>query len=141
MGRLDEMAARVARSVAALADDVFTVRTEKPIRFRPEGSTMNSLANARAISAAGYEFVKATMVYDNVRGDWKVEAFFRRGGDPVTAHVFGGFSYGYGGEGPRGLLEFGQVFGLRLDPEKVLSHEYKDSMPPKGAADLEMVFT
>ena len=140
MGRLEDMAAKVARSVSALADDVFTVRTERPIRFKPEGGTVNSLANAKAIREAGYEFVKATMIYDNVRGDWKLEAFFRRENDPVSVHVFGGLNFGYGGQGPRGLLEFGEIFGIVLDPNKVTSNEYKQSMPPRGAADLEMVF-
>lgn len=138
MDRFDRLVSRVAKSVSALSDDVFT--EERPIRFKPEGSTINSLNNARFIRNAGYDYVKSTMVYDNVRGDWKVEAFFRRGNGPVVAHIFGGFSFGYGGEGPRGLLEFAEIFGFRLDSEKVTSHSYKESMAPRGAVDLVAEF-
>ena len=54
------LATRLAGIAERIAvDDVFTVK--KPIRFKPEGSTMYSLVNARMIRDAGYNFIRAYM--------------------------------------------------------------------------------
>jgi hypothetical protein len=123
----------VARALAG-ADDTFTVR--KPIRFKPEAGTKNSLENAQMIADAGYQFARATYDYDKTKADWKLTAFFERDGE-IASHIFKGFSVGYGGEGSRGMMSFAQIFGIRLDPKKVLGEE---GIPDKGLVDLERAF-
>lgn len=122
--------------VAAGADgDVFTVK--KPIKFKPDYGTANSLANARMIAEAGYSFVKATYTYDKNRADWKLTAFFDREGE-VASHVFRGFSFGYGGEGPNGMIEFGRIFGIELNRSVVLSPD--SGLPEQGTVDFIRTF-
>jgi hypothetical protein len=136
---------KIARRLVAMAkmlvadagDSTFTELT--PIRFKPEGSTMNSLANARMIKNAGYEFVKGVYSYDKDYGNYKLQAFFRRDGE-VSVHTFKGFSHGYGGEGPHGMVEFGEIFGVGLSREKVFSPEYKESLPASGTVDVVHAF-
>ena len=122
---------------AAAGDSVFTMK--RPIRFKPEGSTMNSLANAKAIQEAGYKFVKGVYTYEGNMGDYFLAAFFERD-DETAVHTFRGFSFGYGGEGPHGMMEFGRIFGLGLKEDKVMSREYKESLPKSGTFDLVHVF-
>ena len=129
--------AKIAKRVIAI-DDIFTVK--KPIKFSPEGGvTRFSLANARMILEAGYQFVRAIIKYDNIRGDWWVDAFFQRDGE-VASHEFGGFSFGYSGEGPRGLIEFSEMFGIGLNAGKITSPSYRESLPPKGVMNLVEMF-
>jgi hypothetical protein len=117
-----------------VADDAFTVK--KPLRFKSEGSTMSALTNARMIADAGYSFAHGTVRYDDTFGGiQEMEAFFRRD-DEVASRVFRGFNFGYGGEGPRGMIEFSQMFFIALDSKKILSHDYRASLPKKGTFDL-----
>ena len=122
----------IAREI--MAEDEFTV--PKPIRLKPEGSTMNALENARTISGAGYSFAHGTVHYDDQGGGvQEIEVFFRRG-DEVASHTFRGFNFGYHGEGPRGMAEFGKLMGIGLDSNKIFSHDYRASLQKKGAFDL-----
>ena len=92
-----------------------------PLRFKPEGSTMNSLANARMIKDAGYIVSGSPIfLYDTVHGNYELEVFFARG-DGVVSWTFTGFSAFYSGEGPRGLIEFGKIFDWNLKPNLVAS--------------------
>jgi len=127
---------KIARILAA-ADDAFTVKIEKPLRFKPEGSTMFSLTNARMIKDAGYEFVKGIYAYNRNMAEWRLNAFFRRDGD-VADHVFKGFSFGYGGEGPHGMMEFSDMFGIGLRRDKVLGNGA--GLPESGTFDLVQAF-
>ena len=137
---MKNLVVRLAKIVdkVATGDDIFTVK--KPIKFKPEGGvTRLSLENARMIQDAGYRFVRGIMQYDNVGGDWWVTAFFERN-EEMASHKFGGFSFGYGGEGPRGLIEFSRMFGIGLDAGKITSSSYRSSLPPKGIMDLVQMF-
>ena len=132
MKDIESKIARVTKRLAAV--DMFTVK--RPIRFKSEGSTMNALANAQAIAAAGYSFAHGTVRYDDYYGGvQEIEVFFKRD-DDIASHVFKGFNFGYGGEGPRGMIEFGQMFFIALDSKKILSHDYRASLPKKGTFDL-----
>ena len=131
-----EMVEAAKMLMGAADGDVFTVK--KPIRFKPEGSTMYSLANARMIAEAGYKFVKATFAFNNVKGTYSLTAFFERDGE-VASHIFKGFNYNYGGEGPHGMVEFGQIFGIHLDQNKILVHD-ASGLPEEGVVDLERAF-
>ena len=127
----------VAKSLVGVSGDTaFTIM--KPIRFKPEHGTRNSLENARMIVDAGYRFVKGVYTYDTTRGGWELQAFFDRDGE-TAIHTFNGFSFGYGGEGPHGLLEFGQIFGLGLKADKILVHDGA-GLPEKGTVDLVQAF-
>lgn len=131
---LKDRMSKIARTL--VADDVFTVK--KPIRFKPSYGTMNCLVNARMIAEAGYKFVKATYKYDTNMADWKMTAFFERDGE-VASHEFNGFSFGYGGEGPRGMMEFSQIFGIGLNERKVTEHGAA-GLPSAATVDLEQAF-
>ena len=115
--------------------DVFTVL--KPIRLKTDYGTANSLTNARLIADAGYKFIKATYAYDKNHADWKMTAFFERGSE-VASHIFRGFSFGYGGEGPHGMVEFGKIFNIHLDSQKILSDSA--GLPEEGVVDLVSAF-
>ena len=129
--------AKIAKRMVAV-DDLFTVK--KPIKFKPEGGvTRFSLENARMILEAGYQFERGIMQYDNVNGDWWVTVFFNRDGE-VASHKFGGFSFGYSGEGPRGLIEFSKMFAIGLNSDKITSSDYRGSLPQHGVMDLVQMF-
>lgn len=129
--------AKIAEKVAGY-DDIFTVK--KPIRFKSEGGvTRFSLENARMILEAGYLFERGIMQYDNVKGEWQVIVFFKRD-DEMGSFGFRGFSFGYSGEGPRGLVEFSRMFGIGLNANKITSPEYKSSLPPTGTMNLVEMF-
>jgi len=132
MDRLAQIAQRVA------AGDVFTIK--KPIKFKPEGSTMNAVFNARLIHDAGYEFAAGTVHYeDQFGGIQSIDVFFRRG-DELVSHTFKGFNCGYGGEGPHGLVEFSELFGIGLSKNKIMDHDYRASLSPKASFDLQQMF-
>lgn len=125
---------QLAKEISA-ASDVFTIL--KPIKFKPEGSTMNSLINARLIKEAGYEYVRGTMRYDLNKANWYLNVFFRRG-DEIAEHLFKGFSFGYSGEGSRGFVEFGNIFGIGLDYNRITNNN--QSLPQEGIVDIIKAF-
>jgi len=124
----EQIDAKIARIARMLISSPETHKFTKmvPIKFKPEGSTMNSLANARAIQEAGYEFQSGTTYYDNVKGNYDTVVWFTRGSE-TAKWIFKGFSAGYNGEGPRGLVEFGTIFGIPIKDEVVRDREYLTS--------------
>ena len=125
----------VARELAKVAklltaDDEFTVKKKLKLKKEP-GGTQVSLDNARAILNAGYGIEIATFTFDRVRADYRTDVMFWRD-DETVWHTFFGFSAGYGGEGPRGMIEFLRMFGNAVDPEKVMSRLPED----RGKIDL-----
>ena len=108
---------KIAKTMVSTMDK-FTVI--KPMRLKSEGATRNSLEIARLIQAAGYEVISTVYTWDKNIATWNLEVLFERYSDHHQAsHIFKGFSFGYGGEGPHGMIEFGKIFGLPLDESKV----------------------
>lgn len=95
-----------------------------PIKLKPEGATRFSLENAKIIADARYQLTSDApmMTYDKNKAVYKLKAHFKRGNDTFAEHTFLGFSFGYGGEGPHGLMEFGRLFNFDLDQSKVLGN-------------------
>ena len=61
----------------------------------------------------------------------------RRETDHAEAdHVFEGFSFGYGGEGPRGMQEFLKIFGWNPKASKILEHGVFEDQ--RGVMNLKM---
>ena len=119
---------RVAKQLEA-DYGVFTMK--KPIRFKPEGSTMNALTNAKLIAEAGYTYKSGIFEFKPQYGDYETSVIFER--DNETAlHTFKGFSFGYSGEGCRGLEEFSDIFGLGFDKEKIFGRGFIESLPMTG---------
>ena len=56
----------------------------------------------------------------------------------MTVHTFLGFSVFYSGEGPHGMMEFSNMFGIMLDGDKVLTNNM--GLPEKGTVDLVHAF-
>jgi len=108
----------VAKSI--MAGSGFTI--VKPLALKAEvGGTKVSLENAKRIMEAGYGLDSAVLDFDSNKADFHTIAKFSRGRE-VATWEFTGFSIGYGGEGPRGLIEFAAMFGLSLDRDKVLTY-------------------
>jgi len=117
---------RVAKSLVA-ASDVFTVL--KPIRFKQPYSTADCLYNARLILDAGYVLVSGYLNYDTNKADYETVATFKRGNELAT-YEFHGFGIGYNGEGPRGMQEFGKMFGWTFSDDGVFGRKFVDAKDP-----------
>jgi hypothetical protein len=113
----------------------FTVKN--PIRFRPEGATAASLANARMILDAGYKLEDGYFEYDTQWGNYKTTAFFSRD-EEYQEYVFKGFSIGYGGEGPHGMMEFGQIFGWKFKDENVFGRRLVEVSDPGSVKLMDL---
>jgi hypothetical protein len=88
------------------------------------------------IADAGYRFAHGTVKFDDdFGGIQSMEVFFRRD-DDIASHIFAGFNFGYGGEGPRGMAEFSKIFGLGLKGERIALPSYRALLPKKGTFDL-----
>jgi hypothetical protein len=124
----------VARQVMA-DHGVFTIM--KPIKLKPEGATRNSLENARMISIAGYSYRSGMFQFHPQHGGYETTVIFWRG-DETASHTFKGFSIGYGGEGPHGLVEFGTIFGIGFDDEKILGRKFIESLPNEGLVTFDL---
>lgn len=125
---------RLAREMVSVSN--FTVL--KPLKLVREGATRDSIMNARLLRYARYELVNGDMTYDNVAGSWEVKAYFFREIDHADGvHIFKGFSFGYGGEGPRGLHEFLKMFNWGADPKKIMSKSWDTSLPERGVINLK----
>ena len=91
----------------------------------------------KAIKAAGYDYIGSVYYYDKNKADWDLRMVFRRKGESEKQiHAFKGLSWGYHGEGPRGLMEVSDIFGLNLDKSKVLG-DVDTGLPEKGEITLE----
>jgi len=125
---------RVAKLLEAVKSP-FTIM--RPLQLKTEGATRASIANARLIKGAGYEIADDPVYeYDKTGVNWDLEVDFVRPSDGHRAtHNFDGFSWGYSGEGPRGLIEFSDIFGLGLDKDKILGKK-ETGLPDKGIVPL-----
>jgi len=130
-----KIARRIARECLGAGKDIFTVM--KPLRLKKEGPTRVSIENAKAIKNAGYEVASTVYDYDAQKMKWNLFCTFSRAGEVKRpGHTFEGLSWGYRGEGPRGLLEFGKIFGLNLDENKVLG-KVDAGLPEAATVSLE----
>ena len=121
MNKISKELSDVAKIVAVYRrKSEFTIC--KPLLLHQENCTSSSLKNATAIKEAGYELVDFNYTWNANRGPWRTEAVFIRDGNTVT-HIFEGFSIGYWGEGTRGFLEFGKIFGYNFNENKVTTKE------------------
>jgi len=121
----------VAKELVALKSDFQVV---KMLQLKREGATRDSLENARRIKEAGYLLVDGTFTYDSKHIEWITEARFRWVVDGSTeTHTFNGFSFGYHGEGPRGLQEFLKMFGWHPNDDKIFSNTFGSE---SGRVDL-----
>ena len=94
---------------------------------KENSSTEVSLANAQKIKNAGYAFVSGKYSWDKHLGDWSMTVHFLGSTGTVT-HLFRGFAIGFIGEGTKGFLEFGRIFGIYFNEEKLTTnHFFSDS--------------
>ena len=78
------------------------------------GVTRFSLENGRLLKERHGAVVQVALVYSDK--DWyQVHATYADG----HTHIFTGFSWGYKGEGPRGLAAWAKDNGVLLTPEKI----------------------
>lgn len=115
-------------------EDEFVVIKKLKLKKKEGGDTKLSLENAQLILDAGYDLEDATMTYNTNTAQYELKATFSKGNDRPF-HVFKGLSFGYGGQGPRGLISFGKMFGITLDENKVTSREMLKK-GEKGTIDL-----
>lgn len=127
---------KMARSLV-VATSTFTVM--RALRLKKEGSTRASIENAKLIKGAGYRILSTELKYDFQRGNFSLKAeFFRRLDNDTQEWTFEGVNFGYGGEGPRGLVEFSEIFGLGLNKEKILGDRADSGLPDKGKVSLSV---
>jgi len=88
----------------------------KPRLLKEAGVTQTSLKNERRLSKRLGRPVRVELHYDPDGDDWYIVRAFYDSGDQ---HNFTGFSWGYGGEGPRGLLEFCQRNSIPLTEREI----------------------
>jgi len=94
------------------------------IKLKPDnGATRDSLENARRIKDAGYSLYGGTFFGDSNKANYELTVLFVRD-KSIEQHTFKGFSVGYTGEGPHGFLEFAEMFGLKLNKNKILGGYY-----------------
>jgi hypothetical protein len=97
----------------------------KTLQLVQEGATRHSLENARRIENAGYILKGGTFRFDINMATWETNAEFEWVVDGSRAnYTFKGFSFGYSGEGPRGLEEFLTIFHWNPDREKIFSNQF-----------------
>lgn len=118
-----------------MADSVFTIK--KPMRLKPEGSTMNALANAKMIADAGYSYRSGIFSFDPQYGNYEMTVIFWRE-DETATHTFKGFNFGYGGEGPHGMRDFGRLFSVGFDEKKIFGREFIESLPNTGTVTFDL---
>lgn len=124
--------AGIRRSLVAVKSNFMVVKTLPLVR---EGATRDSLENARRILEAGYILRGGAFTFDSNYADWSTKAQFEWSVDgSIVEHEFRGFSYGYSGEGPRGLAEFFKMFRWSPDPNKIFSKQFGME---KGTVDLK----
>ena len=113
---------RIASDKVAVKSDFTVIR---PLQLKKDGATRDSLENARRIKDAGYDLLGGTFQYDRGKAEWTTKAYFKRAVDGSKAsHVFKGFSFGYGGQGPRGMIEFLDIFEWGPSEKKIVTPGY-----------------
>lgn len=78
--------------------------------IKETGTTRVSLSNADKIKKAGYTLTFASMHYNAKKANYWLTCIFKRDGEQEE-FTFNGFSFGYAGEGPNGLIEMLAKFG------------------------------
>jgi len=127
----------ISRELVSVARELVAVRSPfmvvKTLQLKREGATRDSLENARRILDAGYILKGGSFTFDSNRADWETWAQFRWSvDDSIVDYVFKGFSFGYSGEGPRGLETFLKMFHWNPDPDKIFRNQFgmeKGSVP------------
>lgn len=105
----------------------------KTLKLKPEGSTRVSLENLNKIIDAGFNIDRATLHLDREKGscrlhtEWTGES--KDNYDLFFVHEFLGFMAGYGGEGPRGLVEFCKNTNITdWTEDKIMDKEIKSGV-------------
>lgn len=92
---------------------------------RENSSTEVSLINAQKIKDAGYSVMDGKFSWDSNLGDWSMSVnFMDSTGTNMVHHLFRGFSIGFKSDGSKGFLDFGRIFGINFDEEKVMTKKY-----------------
>ena len=113
---------RIAKDMVAVKSEFTVIR---PLQLKKEGATRDSLENAQRIADAGYSLMGGVFKYDKMKAEWETKAYFMRSVDKAKAvHVFKGFAFGYGGQGPRGMQTFLEMFGWGPSEKKIISPGY-----------------
>lgn len=87
----------------------------KPRLLIEGGITQTSLKNDRRLTKRLGSPIRIELHHSN-GGEWyRVVAMYESG----DRHEFTGFAWGYGGEGPRGLLEFCQRHNIPLTAQEI----------------------
>lgn len=88
----------------------------RPNLIREGGVTKISLDNGERLRRAFGLPIAVRLVYTTDGPDWyRVFACYMPPNSDPRVHVFTGFSWGYGGEGPRGLAEWCKANDVPLD--------------------------
>lgn len=87
----------------------------KPRLLIEGGITQTSLKNDRRLTKRLGSPIRLELHYSKT-GEWYRAVAMYMSGD---RHEFTGFAWGYGGEGPRGLLEFCQRHDIPLDLDTI----------------------
>jgi len=120
---------RIAREIVSIARELVAVKSDftviKTLQLKREGATRDSIENARRILAAGYDLMSGIFEFNRNNAEWRTTAHFVRPGDRHKAvHVFRGFSFGYGGEGPHGMYDFLDMFGWGPSKAKIMDPSF-----------------
>ena len=96
------------------------------IKLKQEcGVTDISLFNAKALVAMFGNPSKVTLHSMRDATEQNVIASWDFGGGAGIDHTFSGFSWGYGGEGPRGLYKFFRMIGYSIEMEFIAGLDQK----------------
>lgn len=104
---------------------------------REGGVTQISLSNGRKLKQLHGRVVKVYLYYARLRPDWPPDYLVRVTYADGTVHDFTGFSWGYGGEGPRGLRDWAAENDVPLDGQRIssLPNDRHREAPVWGWAD------
>lgn len=110
----------------------FKRRIDPPVELEEEGGiTQISLNNAwYSLERFGYP---TTLELVEEKEEWFVYATWKNDKNTIEVrHKFSGFSWGYGGEGPHGLMIFLEALGLNDIASQVVDGQFKN-LPQKVA--------
>lgn len=101
------------------------------------GTTVASLKNAKIFVDNGWKLVSGIISKSPNTGGSEMATIWKKD-DEEVGHKFIGFNLFYGGEGPRGLIEFLKMVGMTPDQEKITTHnpEFKDKTIDIDLSDL-----
>lgn len=111
-----------------------------PTKLEKEcGVTEKSLNNALLLLTNLGKPTSVTLVEEPQ--EWYVDTHWEslEYGHQDSNHRFSGFSWGYGGEGPHGLMTFLTALGLENVSEQVVSGVFKDATIFKAANGSKLI--